>query len=451
MSNEVVISVQNLSKRYRIGAREKASNNFREALVDGFKAPIRNFSRLRKLTKFEDNMSTESPLPHPRSTGAPRSMPSSKRDDIIWALRDISFEVKEGEILGIIGRNGAGKSTLLKILSRITEPTSGDVRLFGRVATLLEVGTGFHPELTGRENIYLNGAILGMRKGEMDRKFDEIVDFAEIDKFLDTPVKRYSSGMYVRLAFAVAAHLDPEILLIDEVLAVGDSAFQRKCLGKMDGVAKEGRTVIFVSHNMGTIRSLCARSILLVDGTVAADSASHHVVDMYLSSFNAQNAPQGEVRWTEAEQAPGCDELRLRSIRLLTTTGEVKNTFDVEKPILIEITYQTYRPLYGMRIVIQLRTQEGEIAFASTDQCQRPDKSERGQYRSTVAIPGGLLNHIRYFLLVQIGIPGVRVLVRGQEYLVFTCVRQNSKSSYVSMTWPGVLAPDLDWSIEKLD
>ncbi|MEK6715527.1 MAG: ABC transporter ATP-binding protein [Candidatus Omnitrophota bacterium] len=252
---ETVIKVKNLSKRYRIGVRE-GYKTFRETLVDSVKAPFRRIANIGK------------PVP---------------KDETIWALKAVSFEVKKGEVLGIIGRNGAGKTTLLKILSRITEPTEGRIELKGRVGSLLEVGSGFHPELSGHENIYLYGAILGMDSYEITKKFDEIVAFAEIEKFIDTPVKRYSSGMYMRLAFAVAAHLEPEILLVDEVLAVGDAAFQKKCLGKMGKVAEEGRTVLFVSHNMGAIESLCHRGILLESGEKAFESEIHSVVSKYLS------------------------------------------------------------------------------------------------------------------------------------------------------------------------
>ncbi len=254
-----IIKVDNLSKRYRIGAAEKSLKTFREAIMDSLSAPIRNLARLRNLTRFKEG----------------------EEGNIIWALKDVSFEVREGEVLGIIGRNGAGKSTLLKILSRITEPTSGFAEIHGRVSSLLEVGTGFHPELTGRENIFLNAAILGMRKWEIERKFDDIVSFSEIGKYIDTPVKWYSSGMYVRLAFAVAAHLEPDILLVDEVLAVGDIAFQKKCLGKMESVARGGRTVLFISHNMGAIRSLCGSTIWLDNGQVVKKGNTSEVVRDY--------------------------------------------------------------------------------------------------------------------------------------------------------------------------
>jgi len=260
-----IIEVSNLSKQYHLGARERANRTLREAITDAFTAPVRNFRNLRRLTRIED----DSP-------------------DTIWALNNISFQVQPGEVVGIIGGNGAGKSTLLKILSRITEPTSGEVMLRGRVSSLLEVGTGFHPELTGRENIYLNGTILGMRKAEIDRKFDEIVAFSEIEKFLDTPVKRYSSGMYVRLAFAVAAHLEPEILLVDEVLAVGDAAFQKKSLGKMGDVAKKGRTVLFVSHNMVAVSNLCSQSFLLNNGELVHFGNTNETVSLYLSQTNQE-------------------------------------------------------------------------------------------------------------------------------------------------------------------
>ena len=305
--SEPTIKVSNLSKRYRIGAKEEGYKTIREAIVDGITAPIRNLTRLRELTKFDDGSAKrkgqrakgkgqrakrkgQSGIPLTPSSMrqalcaklyAPSSTQSSQEEDVIWALKDVSFEVNEGEVLGIIGKNGAGKSTLLKILSRITEPTSGSVEIDGRLSSLLEVGTGFHPELTGRENIFLNGAVLGMRKREIEQKFDEIVNFAEIEKFIDTPVKRYSSGMYVRLAFAVAAHLEPEILLVDEVLAVGDIAFQKKCLGKMGEVAKGGRTVLFVSHNMGAIRSLCGSAIWLDNGQIVKRGTADEVVRDY--------------------------------------------------------------------------------------------------------------------------------------------------------------------------
>lgn len=266
--SDVAIKVENLSKRYRIGLEEEVHDTLAGQLTSYLKSPMRNLRRLRRLTRFGENGQGLAQDP----------------DDVIWALKDVSFEVERGEILGIIGRNGAGKSTLLKILSRITHPTSGKVALRGRVSSLLEVGTGFHPELTGRENVYLNGTVLGMTKAEIDRKFDEIVAFSGVEKFIDTPVKRYSSGMRVRLAFSVAAHLEPEILLVDEVLAVGDVMFQKKCLGKMRDVAQGGRTVLFVSHQMSSIQQLCKSAMLLEDGSIAYLGEVTKCIERYLQS-----------------------------------------------------------------------------------------------------------------------------------------------------------------------
>jgi lipopolysaccharide transport system ATP-binding protein len=286
----VAISIENLSKVYRLGAKNELHDTFVGAMTSLLRSPLQNFRNLRRLTSFDF------------SKGA---------DDILWALRDVSFQVCHGEVLGIIGRNGAGKSTLLKILSRITEPTTGCVTIHGRVASLLEVGTGFHQDLTGRENVYMNGTILGMRKREIDRKFDEIVEFSGVEKFIDTPIKRYSSGMKVRLAFSVAAHLDPEILIIDEVLAVGDAEFQKKCLGKMEDVSSQGRTVFFVSHSMAAIQRLCQRAILLRQGRCVMDGSTDAVVSEYLSYLshgienpfvdNPERTGNGEITFSDAK------------------------------------------------------------------------------------------------------------------------------------------------------
>lgn len=272
--NDTIITVEHLGKLFHLGKLQQRHNTLRDALVDSFSAPIRRLRQRGSQTKHES-------------------------DESLWALKDISFEVKAGEAIGIIGRNGAGKSTLLKVLSRITEPTEGRAYIQGRVGSLLEVGTGFHPELSGRENIYLNGAILGMRRVEIARKFDEIVAFAEIEKFLDTPVKRYSSGMYVRLAFAVAAHMEPEVLVVDEVLAVGDLAFQKKCLGKMEDVAKGGRTVLFVSHNMNAVQRLCTSSIMLERGCLVAHGSTPDIVTRYLSSSAGAITPASWIDLTQ--------------------------------------------------------------------------------------------------------------------------------------------------------
>jgi lipopolysaccharide transport system ATP-binding protein len=299
--SDIAISVQNLSKRYRIGLKERVPDTFVGALTSWLKSPLANYRQLHKLSDFRDD-----PLDKQgHELGA-------TPDDVLYALRDISFDIKKGEVVGIIGRNGAGKSTLLKILSRITEPTSGRVEVHGRVASLLEVGTGFHPELTGRENIYLNGTILGMRKAEIDRKFDEIVAFSEIEKFLDTPVKRYSSGMYVRLAFAVAAHLEPEILIVDEVLAVGDAAFQKKCLGKMQDVSRnEGRTVLFVSHNIPALQAICRRGLMLGSGRVVVDEDMNVAVRRYLSKGATSAADSGERNYRNKGTLVSVDTVEL--------------------------------------------------------------------------------------------------------------------------------------------
>jgi len=321
-----IISVENLSKAYRIGLKEEIPDTMFGAFTGMLKAPFRNFRRLRSLDTAKAGIRDQGSGVSSERATAGRSAPETRHPtpdasdpDLLWALRDVSFEVNEGEVLGIVGRNGAGKSTLLKILSRITEPTSGRVVMRGRVSSLLEVGTGFHPELTGRENIYMNGTVLGMRKKEIDRKFDEIVDFSGVAKFLDTPIKRYSSGMTVRLAFAVAAHLEPEILIIDEVLAVGDAEFQKKCLGKMQDVARAGRTVLFVSHNMAAVRNLCRRCVLLADGQTALDGTAEQVIDAYLSVGTSASSVS---EFDDACPRRGTGNVRFAAAQIQSLRGE---------------------------------------------------------------------------------------------------------------------------------
>lgn len=349
--NDIAISTTDLSKQYHIGGLKKSNDRLGEQLVDLFVAPFR---RTRKLLRGQ-------------STGA------AELDKVFWALKNVNFEIKQGEVVGIIGRNGAGKSTLLRILSRITEPTTGHAEIIGRVGSLLEVGTGFHPELTGRENVYLNGAILGMRKIEIERKFDEIVNFSGIEKFIDTPVKHYSSGMYVRLAFSVAAHLEPEILLVDEVLAVGDVAFQQKCLGKMDDVAQKGRTVMFVSHNMSLMQSLCQRGIFLNDGHVHTDSSITEAVDAYLRTLEIAETQD----LLERKDRQGHGEVRLIGV-------EVNNGIDASSSILktgdfTRFIFQVNGMIPGMGCSFSIFDQLGQPVTNFTSQMRGPEDSYNSQ------------------------------------------------------------------------
>ena len=330
--SDVVIRLSNLAKQYRVGRRQNNSRNLREALTEGVASPIR---RLFQGSKPKDDIA---------------------RSDTFWALRDVSFEVKRGETVGIIGRNGAGKSTLLKILARITEPSEGEGEINGRIGSLLEVGTGFHPELTGRENIYLNGAILGMQRSEITRKFDEIVDFAEVDKFVDTPVKHYSSGMYLRLAFSVAAHLEPEILLVDEVLAVGDAAFQKKCLGKMQNVADNGRTVLFVSHNMAAVQALCRRGIYLSEGRIACDATADEAVRSYVRGFTS-----GATRpLTLRTDRKGSGELRFTACWIENKQGVKVDKAMVGEDIRFCFAYKAAKPSRNVYVAFNLQEQIGD-------------------------------------------------------------------------------------------
>ncbi|MBN2570221.1 MAG: ATP-binding cassette domain-containing protein [Deltaproteobacteria bacterium] len=445
--SDTIIKVENLSKRYRIGATEQGYKTFREAIIDGFKAPIRNLRRLRKLTKFDDNpgkeqktMRNEPTLTHPASFPI-----TSSPGDSIWALRDISFEVKRGEVFGIIGRNGAGKSTLLKILSRITEPTSGDVKIYGRVSSLLEVGTGFHQELTGRENIFLNGAILGMRKKEIDGKFDQIVDFAEIEQFIDTPVKRYSTGMSVRLAFAVAAHLEPEILLVDEVLAVGDIAFQKKCIGKMSQVSRAGRTVLFVSHNMQAIASMCTKVILLNNGHIEQVGKAQDIISRYLESQGSEIA--GLIKWP-LNSAPGDGVLRLFFIRVIDTRSSVRSDFLTSEDITIEFGFKLTSVPEGLRIGFDLVTQEGVLAFRSFHNDSYDSwRGELGIGNNVIrcTIPANLLNEGKHDICTRIGIHMVRWIVRQDGVISFRMLRANKDGEGYSGSHPGTVAPRLSW------
>lgn len=325
-SKDIAIKAENLSKVYRIGLKEEMHDSFARTVLEFLRSPLRNYRKYRSLYKFDDIN---------RNSG---SKSNSNSSDIIWALRDVSFEVKKGEVLGIIGRNGAGKSTLLKILCKITDPTSGYAEIRGRVSSLLEVGTGFHPELTGRENVYLNGTILGMTKKEMDRKFDEIIEFSGVEKFIDTPVKRYSSGMAVRLAFSVAAHMEPETLLVDEVLAVGDAAFQKKCLGKMKSVARGGRTILFVSHNFAAIENLCSRALLLREGSLAMQGSTKEVIDRYLADISdTLNTPLAD-----RENRQGIGEIKIVGIDFLGENGHLLPNPVSGQPLTIRMHYKSF-------------------------------------------------------------------------------------------------------------
>ena len=421
----IAISVDNLGKRYRIGHAAKRPENLREAVRSFIGSPFHYLgSRLRE----------------------------PNNDELIWALKEVSFEVKHGEVLGIIGRNGAGKSTLLKILSRITEPTTGRARVYGRLGSLLEVGTGFHQELTGRENIYLNGAILGMRRGEIDKTFDEIVDFSGVENFLDTPVKRYSSGMYVRLAFAVAAHLEPEILLVDEVLAVGDIEFQRKCLGKIKQVGQAGRTVLLVSHNMSSIASLCGRAFLFNSGQLQAEGAAAEVVKAYSVSDTGISSHR---EWSSPESAPGNAIARLKSIKVCMSDGEARETFDIREPILIEFEYWVLQEGACLNPVFHIYNEMNIVAFISrgtSDPQWYNRKRAAGYYRSRCWIPGNFMAEGTFTLYAGINTLQGRVssTVHVWEenvaaFQVYDKLEGGSARGQENSPYLGVVRPILQW------
>ena len=413
------LRVHDLGKRYRLGLQMDAYATLRDVIAQKITHPFR------------------------------RRKPQES-DETLWALRHVSFEVPRGKVLGIIGKNGAGKSTLLKILSRVTEPTEGYAEIRGRVGSLLEVGTGFHPELTGRENIYLNGAILGMRREEIDRKFDEIVEFSEIGRFLDTPVKRYSSGMYVRLAFAVAAHLEPEILVVDEVLAVGDAAFQRKCLGRMSDVAQGGRTVLFVSHNMSAILNLTEEAIVLEKGQIAFRGPTPEAVDRYLSAALERS---GERVWEADEVPASAAPFRPLRLRVLDTRGRVTDTVRSVDPVTIEVAYALDAPIQGLRVGIYLLSMRGEYVFTSFDTDEqetfhRWDTRPAGRYVSRCTIPGDLLNEGRYLVSVNASAYRVKRYFQEDNAVAFTVDITGAPGSHWAEPRPGLIRPRLQWEIE---
>ncbi len=425
--SHTAIRAERLGKQYRIGERVRYKT-FRDTVADIATGTLRRLGR--------------------------RDKSSLERANTIWALKDISFQIEHGEVVGIIGPNGAGKSTLLRVLSRITEPTEGEVQIHGRVGSLLEVGTGFHPELTGRENIFLNGAILGMRREEVDRKFDEIVAFAEVEKFLDTPVKHYSSGMYVRLAFAVAAHLESDILLVDEVLAVGDAAFQKKCLGKMGDVAHQGRTVLFVSHNMPSITMLCSRALLISKGALVEDGPSAKVVNSYLSKISAVSGQE----WEDPHTAPGTDLVRLRSVRTCSSSGETRQCFHLDEEVYVELTYWLLRPGLKTHPGYHLYNAQGVMAFVSNDFHDREwvdVPRDSGLYRSTCRIPASFLNEGTYILDVAVALADtMRAEVFQKEVARFEVIDdgQSEVRGHFDGPWTiGVLRPKLDWKTGKIN
>ena len=405
-----IIKVHDLAKQYYLGASTAPYSTLRETLVELARKPLRSLRR---------------------NDGAPT----------IWALKDLSFEIEQGDVVGIIGRNGAGKSTLLKVLCRITEPTLGRVDLYGRIASLLEVGTGFHPELSGRENIYLNGSLLGMTRKEIQAKFDEIVAFAEVEKFMDTPVKRYSSGMYVRLAFAVAAHLEPEILVVDEVLAVGDYSFQQKCLNKMQDVSTHGRTVLFVSHNMGAISRLCKNCILLDHGKMLAMGPTSEVVQTYMTS--------GLIERPEYVQSSNPQKaMNLTRVAVVTDDNSIRSDIAYNETFRFVVEYEVNQSVSGTSVGVALFSIDGTCAFATADFDAHPEllgAREPGKYQTEVEVPAEWLNVGKYTVSAYIANAASSVVYDSVEAITFNIVDTGTPGSRNGVQRRGVLQPLLDW------
>jgi homopolymeric O-antigen transport system ATP-binding protein len=434
-----VIEVDDVWKKYRLGIIGTGSlrHDFERwwHRVRGKPDPYSEVDQGSEIRNRKSELSTN--VEH-RISGVSASL----GDDEMWALRGVSFEVKQGEILGIIGRNGAGKSTLLKILSRVTSPTKGEVRIKGRIVSLLEVGTGFHPELTGSENVFLNGAILGMTKTEIRTKLDEIVAFAEIDPYVDTPVKRYSSGMYVRLAFAVAAHLDAEILIVDEVLAVGDVQFQKKCLGKMGEVAHGGRTVLFVSHNLNAVKSLCGRALLLASGLLSLNGPVDSVIEKYLQTENAT-----QTHWVRKDPLFGSDGILLQEITILVDGKQASSTIRADKPFEIVVRARAFREYRTAEIAIRLTNQEG-IPVLTTANCDAFDNFEpieRGDHVFVARFPALLLSSGTYSLLVAAIRPYRTLFDRVAGKVTLTIEQVGPQASVTRDGRLGVVNPRLDW------
>ncbi len=438
-TRDIAIRAQDISKRYRLGVKETSADSVGAALLGMVKSPLKNFRKYRSLYQFEEG------------EGVSKNR-STDTEDILWALRGVSFEVRRGEVVGVIGTNGSGKSTLLKILSRITPPTTGRIEITGRVSSLLEVGTGFHPELTGRENVYLNGTILGMRKKEIDRVFDDIVEFSGVDRFLDTPVKRYSSGMRVRLAFSVAAHLEPEILIVDEVLAVGDAAFQRKCMQKMEDVGQQGRTVLFVSHNMPAVTRMCERVILLNQGECMADGTAHEVVSAYLQGNRESTA---EKVWPDLAEAPGKGVARLRAVRVRDRDGRITEALDIRRPVGIEMEFEVLESGHIVQPQFGVFNDEGLRLFVGMD--QDPEWRNRprpaGRYVTTGWIPGNLL--AEGMLIVNVGLWALEPVRERQCFerdVVAFHIIDSSDGDSARGDWggdiKGVVRPMLTWETE---
>ena len=410
---EPVISVKGVSKKYRIGLAEKKSDTMLATILRGLKSPLTNLNRIRNLSKLNDEDSS-----------------------IFWALRDISFDVQEGDVLGIIGHNGAGKSTLLKILSQITEPSIGEVKIHGRVAALLEVGTGFHPELTGRENIYMNGTILGMTKKEINRKLDEIVDFSGVEKYLDTPVKFYSSGMRVRLGFAVAAHLEPEILIIDEVLSVGDADFQKKCLGKMEDVSKNGRTVLFVSHNMMALKSICKTGILLNHGKISHSGTSGDVVNHYLQSY----APQSQIEFSERDETAQSEKIFLRGVSVTSKMNDGR--IDITEPFSISLQLKNKSIAGKFNVNLFFNAPDGTSIFVAVSGVEQ---ILPGYFNAECFVPAHILNDDFYNLDVMV-VEGAKPIFNMKSVITIQGIEPPRDHAWMGK-FPGLIRPNFQWKL----
>jgi lipopolysaccharide transport system ATP-binding protein len=433
--SRTVIQVEGLGKRYRIGLA-KQPNALSQLIGDALRAPIR-------LMTAGSNNCSDAQANGGSSNGANEGTIAKYDSPYIWALKDVSFDVKEGEVVGLIGRNGAGKSTLLKILARITRPTEGRAEIRGRIGSLLEVGTGFHPELTGRENVFMSGAVLGMRAAEIRRKFDEIVAFSEVERFLDTPLKHFSSGMQMRLAFAVAAHLEPEILLVDEVLAVGDASFQKKCLGKMGDISKQGRTILFVSHNMVALRKLCPRAIRLEGGQIVESGDSDAVVGHYLQGNTDAKL---ETEWDNPETAPGDHRVRLRSVRMIPHYA-ADGLITVHTPLRIEFTYWNNVANAVLNVSMILNDAEETCVF-SGGSGHRPLPA--GLIRHTVEIPGDFLNTGSYHINVMIVKDGSVGILLQNNTVAFEVVEGEVVGNWYGRA-PGAVRPKFEWKTETIE